>query len=151
VNTLWGAYRGGTLTGYYVLAQAPQTPALLLDYLAVLPQFRRTGCGGEILRHLRETLPEGKYLLIESENPQGATDPADLSIRERRVNFYRRNGAALSPVTVRLFGVEYVLLALGGTLLAEQVAEDYQALYRHMLPERRFRDNVRVCIQSSLM
>ncbi|MCC8076501.1 MAG: GNAT family N-acetyltransferase [Clostridiales bacterium] len=146
VNTLWGAYWGETLTGYYVLAQAPGNPALLLDYLAVLPQFRGTGFGGEILRHLRQTLPEGCYLLIESEDPQGAANPADLSIRERRVAFYRRNGAALSSVTVWLFGVEYVLLTLGAAPSAEQTSADYQALYRHMLPEDRFRDNV--CVRT---
>ncbi|MCD8189244.1 MAG: GNAT family N-acetyltransferase [Clostridiales bacterium] len=142
VNTLWGAYRGETLTGYYVLAQAPENPALLLDYFAVLPPFRGTGCGGEILRHLRESLPEDRYLLIESEDPQGAADAAGRHIRERRVAFYRRNGAALSPVTVRLFGVEYVLLTLGEAPSAEHMAADYQALYRHMLRENRFRDNV---------
>lgn len=147
VNTLWGAYRGETLTGYYVLAQAPGNAALLLDYFAVLPQFRGTGCGGEILRHLRQTLPEGQYLLIESENPKDAADLADRKTRERRVAFYRRNGAALSSVTVWLFGVEYVLLTLGGTPSAEQTKADYQALYRYMLPEERFRDNVRICIR----
>ncbi|MCD7929859.1 MAG: GNAT family N-acetyltransferase [Clostridiales bacterium] len=151
VNTLWGAYRNRTLTGYYVLAQAPQTPALLLDYFAVLPPFRGTGCGGEILRHLHETLPEGRYLVVESEDPQVAADPAERKIRERRVAFYRRNGTALTNLTVRLFGVEYVLLTLGIAPSAEQVAVDYQALYRHMLPEDRFRDNVRVCVKSNLM
>ncbi len=142
INTLWGAYRDDVLTGYYVLAQAPENPALLLDYFAVLPQFRGSGCGGEILRHLRKSLPEGQYFLIESENPHGTADAADRHIRERRVAFYRRNGAALSPVTVCLFGVEYVLLTLGEAPSAEQVAADYQALYRHMLPDGRFRDNV---------
>ncbi len=138
INTLWGAYRGETLTGYYVLAQAPDNPALLLDYFAVLPRFRGTGCGGAILRHLRQTLPEGCYLLIESENPQGAANPADLSIRERRVAFYRRNGAALSSATVWLFGVEYVLLTLGAAPSAGQIATDYQALYHYMLPKAAF-------------
>ncbi|MCD7844053.1 MAG: GNAT family N-acetyltransferase [Clostridiales bacterium] len=151
VNTLWGAYRGETLTGYYVLAQAPGNPALLLDYFAVLPRFRGTGCGGEILRHLRQTLPEGCYLLIESENPQGAANPADLSVRERRVAFYRRNEAALSSATVWLFGVEYVLLTLGAAPSAAQTASDYQALYHYMLPEGRFRDNVRVYLKSDTM
>ncbi len=151
VNTLWGAYRDGSLTGYYVLAQAPENPALLLDYFAVLPQFRGSGCGGEILRRLRRTLPEGQYLLIESENPGDAADAADRHTRERRVAVYRRNGAALSDLTVRLFGVEYVLLTLGGAPTAEQAGADYQALYRHMLPENRFRDNVCVRIQRDRM
>lgn len=143
INSVWGCWHGETLAGYYVLARQPGSRMILLDYLAVLPHLRDGGNGSAILHHLRRQLPEGEYLFIESESPASAEDEADRHIRERRIAFYRRNGAELSKLSVRLFGVDYAILTLGeGAPSGQELERAYRALYRQMLPEERFRRKV---------
>lgn len=144
INSVWGCFYRGELAGYYVLAQEPGSQMILLDYLAVLPERRGTGCGSMVLGFLRQQLPTGSYLLIESELPQAAETPGERLLRKRRVAFYRRSGALLSPLTVRLFQVDYAILTLGNGAPPpawEQEAA-YRSLYQKMLPKERFQRKV---------
>lgn len=135
INSFWGCFRDGELVGYYVLASAKDSPLLLLDYLAVVPEKRDTGCGTEILRQLVERLPAGQWLCIESERPEAVPEGAEREMRERRLRFYRRSGAVRTPVHVLLFDVDYALLVLTRETLpgADEVERQYHRLYREML------------------
>lgn len=144
INSIWGCFHQGELAGYYVLAQEPGKQMILLDYLAVLPERRGTGCGSMILQSLRQQLSPGSYLFIESELPQAAETPQQRQLRERRVAFYQRGGALLSPLTVRLFGVDYAILTLSNDPPppAQEQEEAYLSLYRKMLSEERLKRKV---------
>lgn len=143
INSFWGCFRDGALVGYYVLAHIQGSPLLLLDYLAVVPELRDTGCGTVILRQLQERLPAGQWLCIESERPESASEEEERRIRIRRVAFYRRGGAVRTPVHALLFGVDYALLVLTREALptAEEVERWYQQLYQEMLGDR-YRERV---------
>ena len=144
INTIWGCFYQGALAGYYVLAREPGSKLILLDYLAVMPELRGNGCGSVIIKNLVEQLPEECYLFIESENPKGASSPQDRRIRERRVAFYQRCGAILSPLEVQLFGVDYAILTLskGEPPSGKEQERAYRALYRQMLTEERCQQKV---------
>lgn len=144
LSSVWGCFRGGALAGYYVLAHEPGNPLVLLDYLAVLPELRDTGCGSLILAHLRETLPAGTWLCIESERPEAVPPGEEHHTRVRRVAFYRRNGAVRTPVRVCLFGVDFAILVLSreGQPTADRVEQCYQRLYRAMLEDTPYRDRL---------
>lgn len=135
INSFWGCFRDGELVGYYILARAEGSPLLLLDYLAVVPEARDTGCGTEVLRRVTEFLPAGQWLCIESERPEAVPEGAERETRERRLRFYRRCGAVRTPVHVYLFDVDYALLVLTRETPpgAEDVERWYHHLYRAML------------------
>lgn len=143
INTVWGCFRGGELAGYFVLGRRGESRMVLLDYLAVVPALRGTGCGSAILREVRKLLPEGCYLLIESEWPEAAEDEAERRVRQRRIGFYQRCGGVLSALRVWLFRVDYSVLTIGPAPDAAQQAEDYRSLYRVMLPPEWYAEFVR--------
>lgn len=138
LNAVYGCFEQSELLGYYVLAQEPGADLILLDYLAVVDGKRGNGIGSLILSHLARTLTEGQYLFIESENPESASNAKEKGIRERRIAFYKRNHARLSPLRVRLFGVDFCILVICDTLPSPvELDTAYRSLYTQMIgPER---------------
>lgn len=114
----------GKMVGY-AWQFRPGGDVLLIDYLAVLPEYRGNGIGSRILRALVEHYRE--KLILESEFPQEAPDRA---VAERRLGFYNRAGFEITNVQVRLFGVRFHILAHGGDAKAK---EHMQNIYHAML------------------
>jgi len=84
----------------------PDEGAAALWYLAVLKSLRSGGIGSRLYREIvgRVTgVPDPPAALVfEVERPDHAHTPEDRGLAERRIEFYRRNGALL------LGGVDYV-------------------------------------------
>lgn len=118
----------GKLVGYAWMV-CPKGNSALIDYLAVLPEYRCGGIGGEILMELtRRYRMRGQSLLLESEFPEEAPDP-DIAVR--RLSFYARSGFLDSGVLVRLFGVKFCILSSGAELDAK---EQMYGIYHAMFP-----------------
>ncbi len=75
----------------------------LFDYLCVTPSRRNDGLGSTLIQKLVEAEREN-VLFGESEIPDYAPDPA---MAERRLAFYKRNGAAQAGYDSCVFGVPY--------------------------------------------
>ena len=104
----------------------------LFDYLCVTPTRRNDGLGSTLIRKLVEA-ERGNVLFGESEIPDCAPDPA---MAERRLAFYRRNGAQQAGYDTCVFGVPYHTL-----YWAERPVKDteliaaHAACYRSSLPK----------------
>ena len=105
---------------------------VLVDYLAVVPDFRGSGIGTRLLGDLKEILKE-KTIIIECENPDFATDLQDKTTKIRRIEFYKQSGFILSGVSSRLFDVEYVILTYP---VCNNSAFGYEKLYLQMLGQK---------------
>ena len=82
------------------------TQFVLLDYMAVKAEHRKCGLGSEFLRKVYEIAGlKNKLLICEVEDPKTG---ADKETCQRRVYFYRKNGAKI------LKHVRYVLPPLQG-------------------------------------
>lgn len=140
----FGAYEKDTLIGYaFFVVHGEQ---LLLDYLAVVRAYRGWGIGSELLRLLAEQCADASGMIIEVEDPEYAVTNEEAQLRERRRQFYLRNGCVDSGVTAHTFGVEYRLLehAQCRVHTADEVREIYRNLYRSMVPKFLYEKNVRV-------
>ena len=105
--TGYGAFIDGRMAAYaYFVGNGA---AVLLDYFAVLPEFRAGGVGSEFLTALKTRCEKADYILFEVETPP-SDDPK--LIENRRIAFYRRLGVRLTPVKSRFFGVDYTVLYL---------------------------------------
>lgn len=90
---LLGLFDGEALLGYATLWSDPEWPGyVMLDYLGVTAARRNGGLGGRIVRMLAEQLEGKSLLLIEAERPVEGDDPAENTIRQRRLAFYERCG-----------------------------------------------------------
>ena len=132
----------GALMAYAWQAVLLQCRNVLLDYFAVLPQYRGSGVGTAVLKELAAYYaPRKQSLIIECEHPAEAPEPA---VARRRIGFYLRAGAHAAAMESRLFGVRYQIYSLpaGGLAKDEEIHRDLQELYRTMVPEPYYRGNV---------
>lgn len=80
-----------TLVGYATMAKRKNINLYLIDYLGVTKALRNQGIGSKIISLLKEYYSEVPFVL-ESELPTEDIHDKENLIRERRINFYLRNG-----------------------------------------------------------
>lgn len=139
-----GAFRDGRLVAYALMYCPKDEPSVLLDYLAVEPEMRGRGIGSDLITCLRAYYErQADVLLIECERPLSAPDEAEA---RKRIRFYTRAGAVMTSVRIWLFDVEYSILVMpcGKDLPERNWAELMLSLYRRMLPETLYEQNVRL-------
>lgn len=129
-----GAYEGDDLVGYALLWESPGGKYVLIDYLGVTAARRNGGLGGKILALLKETFHDWDGIIVESEAPDGGEHDA---LRNRRMDFYRRNGFTFLDYDCILFGVHYgvCLCSPNGKGREEDVMQAHINLYRHQLTQ----------------
>lgn len=124
---------------------------ILLDYFAVMEDYRNHGIGSLFLKHFVSSVTDYNGILIEVENPDYAADAADLDIRSRRIGFYERNGAVLTGISAHIFDAYYKLMflpILSGTDLSDAdidtLYSDFDNIYRHMVSPENYRKYVSI-------
>lgn len=114
----------------------------MVDYLAVCENLRGRGKGSLLIRMMTDDLQQ-KYdcVLLESEDPDDATDEEDRDVRERRIRFYLHNGLVQTGVRSEVWHVHYRILALpvGHILPDEEIGRIYSDIYRVMMPEKFYK------------
>jgi GNAT superfamily N-acetyltransferase len=136
----WCLFDGGEIAGEAFVWE--RTPGFgLFDYLCVPEPRRGAGLGSLLIGRLLEA-ERGKVLFGESEIPEYAPDPAAA---ERRLGFYRRNGAKRAGYDSCVFGVPYhTLYWAEGDASDEALIAAHAAAYRSSLPPRIFESCIRI-------
>lgn len=127
---------------YFVRNQARRT--LLLDYLAVCPQYRSGGYGSAFLEQMRSYYKDENAVILECESERTAPDEEQRSIRRRRIAFYKRNGCQSTRTKAYLFQVEYDILYLPLAQTEIDAAVEIYDMYRCMFPQAAFEKHARV-------
>jgi GNAT superfamily N-acetyltransferase len=100
--------KDGQVSMMALLYPLEDTQFVLLDYMAVREEHRKHGVGSEFLKNVTEiTGLKNKLFLCEVEDPKVGSDK-EQETRQRRVYFYRKNGAKI------LKHVHYVVPPLQG-------------------------------------
>ncbi len=100
----------------------------LLDYLAVDPAYQSYGLGSFILDGLSEIYDKPLVVEIESTKEDG-TEKEEQIQRERRKQFYLKNGFLDNKILISLFGVNMELLSSGAHIDYEDYA---QAIFTYL-------------------
>ena len=133
--TFYALRRNEEVLSYFSVCVNGQ--GLLVDYLAVNEKYRGQGIGTKTLEFLKG-VAQNRYIIIECENEEKATDSEDKKIRLRRIAFYERAGFKRSGVSSTLFGVDYIILTNPADLSRDKVKELYSAIYLRMLGQSVF-------------
>ena len=105
----YGLFDQGKLKGYAFFVKDKKT--LLLDYFAVVSEYRNEGLGGQFIRELQEYVSKEELTLFaEVENPVYAVDDQSRTLMKRRIEFYLRNGFKQSKIWSRVFIDEYIII-----------------------------------------
>ncbi len=133
-----------TLKAYAFLARAQRGASLLLDYFAAVADARGMGYGSQLLQGLSGKMPDTAGILAEVEHVADGKDPAERQTRQRRIDFYCRNGFVRSRVHGVIFGVHYDIVYLPIQHAADDpfIQSELVELYRTMLPKFMFEANV---------
>lgn len=144
------------LRGYAFFVESPDCGACLLDYYAILPEYRDAGLGGRTLQRLSELVHgKGKYILLETEDIDFAKNETQVAERTRRDAFYTRNGCVKTDIKGRVFTARYVVWALGLEAAAgadeaarstafDRACADMNTLYRLMILGEKFKLFVKI-------
>lgn len=136
----YGCFDGDAMLAYLFFVVHGRNA--LIDYLAVDRGLRGRGIGSQFLQALiAGPLRALDAVMLETEDPAFARNAAELDTRNRRLQFYLRNGLTDTRVRATVSHVPYVVLSLpvGKSLTAEAVHTAYTELYRAMLPNRLYR------------
>ena len=133
----------GEPVGYILLWKHPDGQYILIDYLCVPAKRRNGGIGGKLLRLARDFYPPDTIFIGESEAPTG--DPAADSMILRRLDFYRRNGAASLSYDCALFGVHFRTICWAAQLPAEdEILRRHQEIYLRQFGPERYRRYIQI-------
>lgn len=149
----YGFFEAGELVGYAYFVKTEEHRAVLLDYFAVLAEKRSHGYGSCFLEKIKEEIGrEYGAILLETENPCYAHDEEDKKIREKRIQFYKRNGIRQTDVWARIVLDRYVIMIyetqkqMAREHLIAELANIYAVMFdRHAnLSEKRNKNSVKL-------
>lgn len=138
----YGWYEGDFLTGYAFMCKNPAEKYVLLDYLAVLEEYRNGGYGSRILSALKNTSTDSDALIIETEDIDKSVNSEEYAERERRDRFYTRNGIIKSGISATVYSADYRVwyMPLNNTPDETTLHAAYDRIYEYMLSEKGYRD-----------
>ena len=98
-------------------------------YFAVIPELRSRGYGSQILQAIRRQHPDTR-IVVDIEVEEDSKDAEELERRNRRREFYTRNGFNASPVDYVWQGEHYRLLTAGGTVTEKEFRDFWKEILK---------------------
>ena len=145
----YGLVDGNNVLGYAFFVRRGRD--YLLDYLAIVEGHRDEGLGSLFIRQLTDCIQGADCVVCEVEDPEKAEDGETRRQRDRRRQFYLKNGYRETELTSTVFGVNYRILEIptGTEHTDEQLCAAYTGLYRSTLPDRFFRTEFKVFLNKN--
>lgn len=100
-------------------------------YFAVVPELRSRGYGSQILQVIREQHPDTR-IVVDIEVEEDSKDAEELERRNRRREFYTRNGFDSSPFDYVWQGEHYRLLSAGGTVTEKEFRDFWKEILKNV-------------------
>ena len=95
------------MVGFMLLNRVKDKGYVVLDYLAILPQYRNNNFGTKALQILLEQEQENKGIFVEVEKVGLGKDIEENLLREKRKSFYEKVGFKKLNFDLVLFDVIY--------------------------------------------
>lgn len=95
------------IIGFMILNKVKDIGYVVLDYLAILPQYRNKKFGTKALQMLLEQERDNSGIFIEIEKVGLGKDTEENLLREKRKNFYEKLGFRKLNFDLFLFDVVY--------------------------------------------
>ncbi|OWV19960.1 GNAT family N-acetyltransferase [Fibrobacter sp. UWB4] len=98
-------------------------------YFAVVPELRCHGYGSQILQVIRRQHPDTR-IVVDIEVEEDSKNAEELKRRNRRREFYTRNGFDASPVDYVWQGEHYRLLSAGGSVTEKEFRDFWKEILK---------------------
>ena len=100
-------------------------------YFAVVPELRSRGYGSQILQAIRRQHPDTR-IVVDIEVEEDSKDAEELERRNRRREFYTRNGFDASPVDYVWQSEHYRLLSAGGIVTEKEFRDFWKEILKNV-------------------
>ena len=100
-------------------------------YFAVVPELRCRGYGSQILQAIREKHPDSRSV-VDIEVEEDSKDDEELERRNRRRDFYLRNGFEAAEFNYNWQGEHYRLLTAGGTVTEQEFRDFWKEVLKNI-------------------
>ena len=100
-------------------------------YFAVEPKLRSRGYGSQILKTIHELHPDTR-LIVDIEVEEDSKDAEELERRNRRRDFYLRNGFEAAEFNYNWQGEHYRLLTAGGTVTEQEFRDFWKEVLKNI-------------------
>lgn len=141
------------LAGYGFFVRIPDADIVLLDYYAILEEYRNQGVGSFFLTQMKEHYCDLRGILLETEDYDTASTEEERSVRARRDAFYMRNGALRTSTKTTVFCVDFQIFFIPSMCQINETSlttannivlrNNIETLYRFMLPVEAYNEKVR--------
>lgn len=120
------------LIGYAFFVTAPKCNILLLDYFAIVEDYRSQGMGSIFLKEMKKYLDGYRSILIETEDIDCAQNEEELRTRQKRNSFYERSGAVMAGIKSSVYGVNYDIwnFPLTESAARKECKDSLESIYR---------------------
>lgn len=134
------------LMGYAFFSKKPGNDMILMDYLAVLEEYRNKGLGAVFLQEMKGIMKAYKGILIETEDVDFAQNAEEAEVCQKRDAFYAKNGVIKMNVKSTIYGVHYAnwIYPIGMEWDVDECREELQAIYKVMIPGEKYEKFVRI-------
>lgn len=134
------------VAGFAFFANSKESRHILLDYLAVVKEYRCMGLGGIFLNGMREYVKGYEGILIETEDVDMAENEEQLNERTRRNAFYKGNNAQQTGIHACVYGVDYSIwnVPLDKETDVKKCCESLQDIYKEIAPGKRYEEHVEI-------
>ena len=118
---------------------------LLLDYYSVCGKYRSNGIGSKFFSILKEECKNYNGIIVEVEDIESADTEAEKIIRQRRIDFYIKNGMKMTNVLCELFNVNYSIMCISKVEFDDSIiADEIKNIYKEMVPDKFYSKYVNV-------
>ena len=98
-------------------------------YFTVKPELRNRGYGSQILQAIRRQHPDTR-IVVDIEVEEDSKNAEELERRNRRREFYQRNGFDAFPVDYVWQGEHYRLLSAGGPVTEKEFRDFWKEILK---------------------
>lgn len=142
----YGLYEDETLVSYAFFGKDTSSSSILLDFLAVVDEYRSFGYGSKFLSLIKKELKGYDGIIFEVESGESAADEEAKAICERRIEFYHRNGVRSTTNYCFFFGVDMVIMfmPLMNDLEDDKIGETLDQIYHVMYTKDVYEKNIKL-------
>lgn len=141
----YGLYENEELLAYAFIVTYKSY--LLFDYYAVCKECRNRGIGSEFFSRLQERFKDYDGIIVEVEKVEDASNEVERIVRQRRIDFYKRNGMELTNISISLFNVNYHAMCFCNVELNDfDIFNGLENIYKEIIPISLYNKYVKLSI-----
>ncbi len=129
------------LIGYAFFIKDLEGNIILLDYFAILEEYRSKGMGSVFLQEMKKIVSSYRAILLETEDVDKAKTIEEAEIRKKRDYFYERNGVIKTDVRTEVYGVYYAIwnYPVKENISFLECRESVKRIYKAIFSEEKYK------------